>query len=241
MARRGPRFILGVAASAGLNALAHLASTKALKHADASLVAPMLVFSPVFTVRISAVVLGETPSVRGVIGVGLVLIGAYWLNRGPGAGRPWPVRSPLRDLRLALKPGVALMPLAGLLLAVTPLLEKLAILHTQPENPRVVALAVNVLLGLLLVPTVLARGRTAMAGLGRHRREWLIAGLIAGTTPVLGFAAIGLGPVGYVTTLFKMSTALTVLWSHLILGEAGLAQRVPASLVMVAGAVVIVA
>ncbi len=72
-------FIVGVIGSASLNVIAHLASTRALKLADASLVTPLLIFSPVFTLLISAVSLSETPSTRGLLGVGLVLIGAYWL------------------------------------------------------------------------------------------------------------------------------------------------------------------
>src|SRR6266536_3418925 len=79
-------FYVSVIGSAGLNAIAHLASTRALKLADASLVTPLLIFSPVFTVLISAIFLGEIPSARGLLGVGLVLIGAYWLNYKSGLG-----------------------------------------------------------------------------------------------------------------------------------------------------------
>src|SRR3989304_27130 len=62
-------FVLGILGSAPLNPLAHLASARSLKLADASLVTPLLTFSPVFTLLISANLLGETPDVRGLIGV----------------------------------------------------------------------------------------------------------------------------------------------------------------------------
>ena len=55
-------FVVGVIGSTSLNVIAHLASTRALKLADASLVTPLLIFSPVFTLLISAVFLSETPS-----------------------------------------------------------------------------------------------------------------------------------------------------------------------------------
>src|SRR5688572_29403166 len=93
-------FVLGVLGSAALNAVAHFASTRALKLADASLVTPLLIFSPVFTLLISALFLREIPSGRGLVGVGLVLIGAYWLNRNPGASWLMPFKA------LALTPGV---------------------------------------------------------------------------------------------------------------------------------------
>ena len=226
-------FVLGVFGSAGLNAIAHLASTRALKLADVSLVTPLLIFSPVFTVLISAVLLGETPSARGLLGVGFVLLGAYWINRNSESGWLAPLQS------LAFTPGVTLVLLAGLLWAVTPLFEKTAILHTNPESPRFTAFVATALLTILLTPAVAARGKPAMAKLSTHRRELLFAGLIAGVAPVLAYTAYSLGLVGYVTTLFKLSTLLTVIWSSLFLKERGLTQRLPASLVMVIGALLI--
>ena len=128
---------------------------------------------------------------------------------------------------------------ADRLWAITPVLEKLAIQHTFPESPRIAALAVNGLLVGLLTPFALRRGRPALAALMRRRREWLLAALIAGTAPILGFTAFSLGPVGYVTTLFRLGAVFTVIWSAWLLGESGLRQRLPASIVMVAGAILI--
>ncbi len=226
-------FALGVFGSAGLNAVAHLASTRALKLANVSLVTPLLIFSPVFTVLISAVSLGEIPSARGWLGVGLVISGAYWLNREPGAGWFAPFKS------LALTPAVALVLLAGLLWAITPIFEKTAILHTNPESPQLTALAVETLLFISLTPAAVARGRASVGKLLLHRRAFFLAGLIAGIAPVLGYTAFSLGFVGYVTTLFKLSTLMTLLWSFLFLKEHGLAQRLPASALMVAGAILL--
>lgn len=226
-------FVVGVIGSASLNVIAHLASTRALKLADASLVTPLLIFSPVFTLLISAVFLSEIPSTRGLLGVGLVLLGAYWLNRSSETGWLAPFKS------LAITPGVTLVLLAGLLWAITPLFEKIAILHTNPESPRFAAFAATTLLVFILTPAVIVRGKSAIVKLSLHRRELILTGLIAGVAPVLGYTAFSLGLVGYVTTLFKLSTLMTVIWSFLFLKERGLAQRLPGSLVMVIGAILI--
>ena len=226
-------FAIGVLGSAGLNVIAHLASTRALKLADVSLVTPLLIFSPVFTVLISAVFLGEIPSMQGLLGVGLILLGAYWLNHDPATGWFAPIKS------LDFTPAIVLVLLAGFLWAITPLFEKTAILHTNPESPRFAAFAVDALLVIVLTPAVIARGRPSIGKLFLHRREFFLAGLIAGIAPVLGYTAFSLGFVGYVTTLFKLSTLMTMLWSFLFLKERGLAQRLPASLVMVIGVILI--
>lgn len=69
----------------------------------------------------------------------------------------------------------------------------------------------------------------------------IFAGLSAGIAPILGYTALSLGFVGYVTTHFELSTLLTMIWSFRFLKERGLAQRLPASLVMVRGALLIAA
>jgi len=51
---------------------------------------------------------------------------------------------------------------------------------------------------------------------------------------------MSLGLVGYVTTLFRLSAVFTVVWGAIVLKEPGLRQRLPASLVMVVGAILIV-
>ncbi len=225
-------FLLAVLGSAGMNAAAHLASTQALKLEDVSVVTPLLIFSPVFTVVIAAVFLDEPLSARGGIGVGLVLIGAYWLNRSPRTD--W--LAPLKSLKL--KPGILLVVLAGTLWAITPILEKTAIQNTEPQSPLFAALAVNLFLVLILTGLILRRV-PPLKNFRTHKRELFLAGLIAGSAPILGYTAFSLGPVGYVTTLFKFSTLLTVLWSTLFLKEKSISQRLPATLLMGLGAILI--
>lgn len=228
-------FLFAVIGSAALNAVAHLASTKALKLEDVSVVTPLLTFSPAFTVLIAAIFLRETPSTRGLIGVGLLLAGAYGLNASTRTDWLTPFTS------LTRKPGVLLVLLAGLLWAITPIFEKTAIQHTEPLSPRFTALIVDILLVLFLSMAVVRRGRSSLGNLRPHRRELLLAGIIAGSAPVLGYTAFSLGPVGYVTALFKFSTIITVMWGALVLKEHDLQRRLPISLLMVLGAILLTA
>ena len=228
-------FLFAVIASAGLNVVAHVASTRALKLEDVSLVTPMLTFSPAFTVLIAALFLGETPSMRGWIGVGLLLMGAYWLN--PSSKEDW--LTPFKSL--SLKPGILLVLLAGLLWAITPIFEKVAIQHTAPSSPQFAAFVVEFLLVLLLTVPVVHRDKSSLANLRLHRRELFLAGLIAGSAPILGYTAFSLGFVGYVTTMFKFSSAIMVIWAALFLKEHDLRSRLSASLLMVAGGILITA
>jgi drug/metabolite transporter (DMT)-like permease len=70
-------FLLAVLASGILNLVATLFSTRALQLADASVATPFLSFNPAFTLLLSSFTLREVPSVRGIVGVMLIVLGAY--------------------------------------------------------------------------------------------------------------------------------------------------------------------
>jgi uncharacterized membrane protein len=54
--------------------------------------------------------------------------------------------------------------------------------------------------------------------------------------PLFGFtAAIALGLVGYVTVLFKLSAALTILWARFFLSEGDVHQQLLGAAIMMAG------
>ena len=225
-------FMAAIIGAGALNVLAHLANTTALKRADASLVTPLLNFGPVFTLLLALLFLGETPSALGVVGVLFVLLGAYWLTRTTSESWFDPLQS------LSTKSEVLLVLLAGLFWSITPLLEKVAIQHTFPRSSRFTAFVATATLVLLLTLSVVRQGRQALIPLVQQRSSWLAAGLIAGVAPLLGYTAMSLGLVGYVTTLFKLSSVLTVLWAALFLGERNLTQRLPAAALMVIGVVI---
>ena len=58
---------------------------------------------------------------------------------------------------------------------------------------------------------------------------------------MLGYTAFSLGLVGYVTALFRLSAVMTVLWASLFLKERDLVNRLPGSLIMAVGAILIAA
>jgi uncharacterized membrane protein len=227
-------FLLGVLASGILNLVATLASTRALQLADASVATPFLAFNPAFTLLLSSFTLREVPSVRGIVGVLLVVLGAYLFQvREIGKGMLAPVRALVRQ------PGILLAISASFVWGLTPIFEKIAIQHTAPENPLMVAFVTTLLTVVLLTPALWRRASYPLAQLRRHRRLFGAAGLISGVAPLFGFSAIALGYVGYVTALFKLGAIFTVLWGALLLKEHGLRERLPATSVMVLGGLLI--
>jgi drug/metabolite transporter (DMT)-like permease len=236
--------VAALLASALLNWGATLLSTIALAQADASLVSPLLTFNPAFTLLVAWLTLSEVPGVHQTIGVAVVLFGAYLLEvEEARTGLLAPFRALFR------RPGVLLAVIASALWGTTTVLEKLAIEHMTPPSGPVVALLGTLLLVLLLTPGALRSSvneatrvqQNGWKGLRAHPRALALAVLIAGIAPLFGFTAIALGLVGYVTTLFKLSAVLTILWAWVFSGEGQIKNRLLGASVMLVGVVLVAA
>ena len=235
-------FVAALLASAALNWAATLLSTIALDKSDASLVSPLLTFNPAFTLVIAWLTLGEIPGVRQAAGVAIILLGAYLLEvEETRTGLLAPLRA------LVHRPGALLAIIASALWGTTTVLEKLSIEHMTPPSGPTVALLGTLIMVLLLTPgALLSSGRggpsaqqSRWKGLRAHPRALALAVLIAGIAPLFGFTAIALGLVGYVTTLFKLSAVLTILWARVFLYEGQIRERLLGASVMLAGGVLV--
>src|SRR5260370_371872 len=148
---------------------------------------------------------------------------------------------------LVHRPGSLLAIIASALWGITTVLEKLAIEHVTPPSGPLVALAGTLLTVTLPTPSAFFSQRRAdvpapkqpLGGLGRHRRAYFGAVLIAGIAPLFGFTAIAGGLVGYVTALFKLGAVFTLLWARLFLGEGQARSRLLGACVMVIGGVLV--
>jgi drug/metabolite transporter (DMT)-like permease len=237
-------FLAALLVSVALNWAATLLSTVALDRADASLVSPLLTFNPAFTLLVAWFSLAEVPGMRQTLGVALVLFGAYLLEVEEAR---MGLVAPLRVL--FHHPGTGLSVIASALWGTTTVLEKLSIEHMTPPSGPMVALLGTLLLVLLFTPGALraAEREAALArrsrwkGLCAHSRALALAVLIAGIAPLFGFTAIALGLVGYVTTLFKLSSILTILWAWVFLGEGQIRERLLGASVMIVGGLLVAA
>ena len=237
-------FAMALLVSVVLNWAATLLSTMALKKADASLASPLLTFNPAFTLFIAWFLLREVPGIRQSLGVMVVVFGAYLLEvKEARTGLLAPLRVLLR------RPGTLLAIGASALWGTTTVLEKLSIDHMTPPNGPMVALLGTFLMVLLLTPGVLrpapqegsATHEDKRKGLRAHPHAVVLAVLIAGIAPLFGFTAIALGLVGYVTTLFKLSAVLTILWARVFLGEGQIRERLLGAGVMIVGGLLVAA
>jgi len=233
-------FLVALLASALLNWAATLLSTVALSKAEASLVSPLLTFNPAFTLLIAWLTLHEVPGIRQTLGVSVVLLGAYLLEvEEARIGIVAPLRILLR------RPGTLLAILASALWGTTTVFEKLAIDHMTPPSGPAVALLGTMLLVVFLTPgawwTRVPEGakESRWKGVAFHPYAFSASVLLASIAPLFGFTAIALGLVGYVTTIFKLSAVLTILWAWWFLREGHIKSRLLGASVMLLGGVLV--
>jgi drug/metabolite transporter (DMT)-like permease len=230
----GEGFWTALLISGGINAIATPLIVVALQRSDLSLVAPLTSLTPLFMLLTGAIVLGERPGPWGALGVGTIVIGAWFLAlpaRRQSALDPF--RALLRD------PGARAMLLVAFLYSISATYDKVG---TQASSPLFWAAAINLVVTLVLGTLVLgARLRT------RDRPQAptadavsalpiiLLAGLLAAIMAAAQMTALLLTLAAYVIAVKRISTLFGVLLGHSVFHERHVRQRLVGALVMLAG------
>jgi drug/metabolite transporter (DMT)-like permease len=220
--------------SAALNVVANLAFLEAVRISPLSVTVPLLSLTPVFTALLGFGLLGERLGLLQIVGILLVVIGAFWLNVGmtsePGSGE---ARRSLARSFLS-QPGAWMMAGTALLLSLTIPLDKMAVQYANPPFHGLV-LTAGIALGTLIVLAVQNRWRE-LAGLRRSWLPFLLA--LVSSTLALGFQLVALKYVfvSLIETLKRgIGNLLAVILGRAVFHEPLTPSKLGAALLMAAG------
>jgi len=216
-----------------INVAANLAFIEAVRRSPLSLTIPLLSLTPVFTSLLAIPLLGELPEPRHWLGIGAVVIGAFWLNLSRGSvsiAGSW--QAFLRE------PGSRLMVGVALMWSLAMPLDKLAVGAASPSFHGVI-LNVGVAAALLLM--ALVRGKMSEFRDLKHRPGLLLVGILISVIGLgLQLMAIRIVWVGFVETMKRgVGSFLALLWGRLIFDEPLEPQRFVAVAVMGVGVALI--
>ncbi len=122
----GASFYLYLVVALPLEATAYYGYMTAIKISPLSLTVPFLPFTPVFTLLTGWVLLREFPGHGAIVGICLIVTGAYCLNLSSAKlGYLKPFKAIFRE------PGSILMLLVSMIYAITSVLGKMAVLHSN--------------------------------------------------------------------------------------------------------------
>ncbi|WP_429886048.1 EamA family transporter, partial [Geoalkalibacter halelectricus] len=220
----GPAFWPALLAGSVLNILAAILYMKAISQSDLSLCVPLVTFTPLFLLLTSPLLLAEVPSPGGILGVVLIVSGAYLLNLSR-LSSGW--REPIRALFHA--PGARLMLGVALIWSLTANIDKIGL---QNSSPLLWAAAINAAIALGMLPLVAMRRRQVEARYCLPWRWLVLVGLCGGLTTLCQMLAISLTQVPYVIAVKRLSILFTALAGLLLLREQGLRERLAGTLVM---------
>lgn len=227
------KFWLAWALSSTINAGANLLYVKALEKSDLSLCTPMLLFTPLFMLLTSPLILGEFPNIFGIVGVLFIVSGTYFLNFSKHH-KSW-----IQPIRILLgHRGPRYFLLIAFLWSISANIDKVGV---QESSPIFWAFAIEFGIAIGLLPFLLKRRgfRASCAAIKKNARTLAPVGVLSGVGITLQMIAIQITLVAYVIAIKRMSTVFSVLWGHIFLRESGGKKRIIASIIMLLGALVI--
>ncbi len=224
-------FWLATLGSAILNIIASLLYFKALRLAPLSLLAPIVTLTPVILLVTSPLMTKEIPSLVGILGVIVSVIGAYILQsnlRNEGFWRP--LTSLVRD------PGPRNMLGVAVLWGFSSPLDKIGVVNS---SPLVYSTIIHILLCVAFVPLLL-RSKFKME-LFQWNGLWRFAtvGVFSGLTSIFQMTAISLAHVAYVISVKRTSSLFGIVWGKMLFKEKEIQRRFLGGAIMLAGTILI--
>lgn len=228
-----PAYWLPALGSVVLNVVANLTFLEAVRISPLSVTVPLLSLTPVFTALLGFAMLGERPAPLDLVGIALVVIGAFWLNLGTTEGA-----EKVGARSFLSQPGAWLMAGTALLLSLTIPLDKLAVGHASPPFHGLI-LTAGIALGSLAVLAFQKRWGE-LAGLRQGWAPFVLA--LISSTLALGFQLVALKYVlvSLIETLKRgIGNLLAVILGRAVFGEAVTPGKLGAALLMAAGVALI--
>lgn len=222
-------FFLAFFAALPLEVTATVLYVKALKISPLSLSVPFLSLTPIFLIVVPYLILGETISVPGVIGVALIAFGGYTLNIGQarkGLLAPF--------FAIGKERGSLYMIAVALIYSITATLGKLAIQHSSPLFFGIVYYSA---LATAMAPLALLMGhekRKAMPPRDAIKAS-ILPGFCHATSIGAHMIAISLTQVAYMISVKRLSLLIGVLFGYLFFKETNIRERFLGTLLMIIG------
>lgn len=218
-----------------LSALGAFCDYKAIKISEVSLIAPIAAFNPIFTTIISFVFLKEQIGILGVVGITVIVIGAYLLKLSEAKND---FLAPIKALYNS--PGVRLALLGSVVWSINPILFKIAISHTTPNTPPFISFIGLSVSGILFTPFLFKLSKNNFPKVKNFLFAFLGIGVLGAVGEIAGFNAYNMANLGYVTAIFRLSMVFTVIFGWIFYKEKGIEDKLLGTLIMLVGVVLLV-
>ncbi|RMF04961.1 EamA family transporter [Candidatus Woesearchaeota archaeon] len=229
-----PKFVATVAAATASLMISSTLYMKALRLSPMYLTMPYLALTPLFMLVTSRVMVGEVPSVRGVLGIILVSAGIYWLNfERNGKAKSW--LEPLKAIRK--EKGSLLMLIVAFLFSIGANLDKIGVTES---NFFFYSSVTGIMFSIAYAPAALAKSRTIKEGQAfKNWKHLALLAVVSFVTILFHNSALSAGMATYVIPIKRLSILVGVVAGALFFKEKKVGKHAAAATLMIAGAALI--
>ncbi len=229
---KGEVFWIALIVGGVLGSASFVLALKALKVTDLSLLAPISTITPIFVLITAPFIIGELPTIGGLIGVLCIVSGAYTLNiKERKRGYFEPFRALINNK------GVWYMLGATFLWSVGTSISKIGI---EVSSPLFWSASLQIASALVLTPVVLWRSSFSSKKTGKKGLMLLpLMGMIAALASIVYAYAISMILVVYASSLKRMNVIFEVILGRVVFREEGFVERIIGVLIMLLGGILI--
>jgi uncharacterized membrane protein len=219
-----------------LSALVHFLYTVTLSYAydngDLSLVYPLARSAPLFVMLGAILFLGEKPSIAGLIGIILTVVGAYVIGL-----KSLTIRQIIQPMVMLKNRAYQLALLTAFVTAAYSIIDRIGVGLIDPFTFIVLLLCVE---ALFFTPFVLWKKKKAIVReWQKNKKEILIAGMTRFISYLLILYVMLQAQLSYIVAVRQISIVLAVITGSVMLQEAHLKTRMVGSFGILAGVVLI--
>ena len=204
----------------------------ALKGGDLSVLGPINSYKSVVGLIFGILILGELPTLLGLAGMALIVMGSYFVFDGTDEGFSW---SLLRNKAILFRLG------AMVFAAIEAVFIKKVILYSDTTSGFVAWCVFGALFSLLLIAAMKAPLAGSMRALKwRDCVQYIVLILCIGTTQLSTSYVFDNMNVGYALALFQLSTLISIALGYFLFQEKNILKKTIGSVIMIVGSVLII-
>ncbi len=211
-----------------LNIFAQWAWYSAFAREEASFISPLRLITPPLVILTGYLILHETPSLTGTVGILITIVGLWLLVQGEAKDKQFRFRDMMR------RPGVLLALWGAVSFAISLPFDKKVVI-TSSSLFAVVVVFAGLALGSAII-FLLRRGKQgARLDFYENRRVLLLIPFVHTAASLLTYAALQYSLVAYAASVKRLWSLWAVLFAGAFLKEGNIARKIVATIIMLVG------
>jgi len=205
------RFLWALLACTILQLWVILMYLKAIKRSQISVVVPLITLTPLFMLFTSPIMIGQFPTIIGLLGIVMIVAGTYISNISSGPGN---LLTPFKALYN--NQGARYMLLVAFIWSITSNLDKIGV---DESSPLFWAFVKDGVILIYLLPIMLVKSKNPVAQMRKRMGPLLLVGFFRFTSVVAHMYALQLILVPYIIAIKRSSTAFVILIAFFYMKE----------------------